>query len=91
MYTTFEYPVRILFHVEEQRKPYNFTNYSGIGRTCASSRYRAVFLLPRGLGTRLDLTSTVYTNFISRQERISEKYQTDVQQENKDYLTGIDV
>ena len=28
-------------------------NYSGTGRACASSRYRAVFLLPRGLGTRL--------------------------------------
>ena len=23
-YTTFEYPVHIFFHVEEQRKPYNF-------------------------------------------------------------------
>jgi len=24
MYTTFEYSVRVFFHMEEQRKPYNF-------------------------------------------------------------------
>ena len=32
------------------RRPGNLWKYSGNGRTCTSSRYQAVFLLPRGLG-----------------------------------------
>ena len=50
MYTTFEYLVRILLHMDNLRKCYN---YSGNGRACTSSRYQAISLLPSGLGTRL--------------------------------------
>ena len=49
-YTTFEY---LLLHVDCLSKRYNFTEYSGNVHACASSRYQAVPLLPRGLGTRL--------------------------------------
>ena len=53
-YTTSEYLVRILFHVDELRKCYNFTKkYSGNTRTCTNSQYQIISLLTQGLGTRL--------------------------------------
>ena len=52
-YTTFEYLVRILFHVTVYVNVTILRKYSGNVRACASSRYQAVSLLPRGLGTRL--------------------------------------
>ena len=52
-YTTFEYLVRILFHVTVYVNVTILRKYSGNVRACTSSRYQAVSLLPRGLGTRL--------------------------------------
>ena len=49
-YTTFEYLVRILFHVIVYVNVTILRKYSGNVRGCASSRYQAVSLLPRGLG-----------------------------------------
>ena len=53
-YTTFEYLVRILFHLTVYVNVTILRKYSGNVRACASSRYQAISLLPRGLDTRLN-------------------------------------
>ena len=52
-YTTFENLVCILLHVTVYVNVTILWKYSGNVRTCASSRYQAVSLLLRSLGTRL--------------------------------------